>query len=214
MKIHRRPPQWGQRPRAFTLIELLVVIAIISILAALTMGTFAYAQQSSSRNRTTAGLSAIVNGLEQYKEKFGEYPEPANPSAMGTGNSAAYRTGGAMMLYQAITGDGYDNIKDADKAGPKGSPTSDGTVDPAERPNSIRGDLPKTMVLSTADGYMLIDGFGRPYQYDRPPSDPTLPSNSVNVTFDVWSFAQKEGSDVSLATKKDETKTAVWIKNW
>jgi len=212
MKTHHLPPNGRPQARAFTLIELLVVIAIISILAALTMGTFTLSQQSSSRNRTTIGLSAIINGLEQYKEKFGEYPEPTNPEMMGSGSASTLRAGGALMLYQAITGDGYDNIRGADKAGPLGSPASDGQVDANERANSIRGDLPKTMILSTANGYMLIDGFGRPYQYEKGGSP-----NAVNATFDVWSYAQlkdPERMKFDLETKKDDKQTAVWIKNW
>jgi hypothetical protein len=176
------------------------------------MGTFTYAQQSSSRNRTTAGLSSIINALEQYKEKFGEYPEAVNPGTTGSGSASSLFTGGALMLYQAVTGDGYDNIKDADKASPLGSPASDGEVDANERANSIRGDLPKTMILNTASGYMLIDGFGRPYQYEKGGSE-----YAVNATFDVWSFAQaKNPPSVRLTggTKKDDKLTAVWIKNW
>jgi prepilin-type N-terminal cleavage/methylation domain-containing protein len=209
MKTHRLSFTWRPQSRAFTLIELLVVITIISILAALTMGTFTYAQQSSARNRTTAGLSAIINALEQYKEKFGEYPEAASPDLRGSGSASSLRIGGALMLYQAITGDGFEHIKGAEKSNPQGSPASDGIVDASERANSIRGDLPKTMILNTASGYMLIDGFGRPYQYDKGGTP-----EAVNATFDAWSFAQKEADDVSLTAKKDANKTAVWIKNW
>lgn len=212
MKTCQFPPKGRPHPGAFTLIELLVVITIISLLAALTMGTFTYAQQSSARNRTTAGLSAIVNALEQYKEKFGEYPEATSPETMGSGSASSLRIGGALMLYQAITGDGYDNIKGADKSSPQGPPASDGQVDATERANSIRGDLPKTMILNTTNGYMLIDGFGHPFQYEKGGS-----ANAVNATFDAWSFAQSKDRDkmsADIATKKDAAKTAVWIKNW
>ena len=70
----------------------------------------------SSRNRTRRPGQRIVNALEQYKEKFGEYPEPADPVHDGQRLRLRLRIGGAMMLYQAITGDGYDNIRDADKS--------------------------------------------------------------------------------------------------
>ncbi len=214
MKTHCPPHRGRPQPRAFTLIELLVVIAIISILAALTMGTFSYAQKAAARNRTTAGLHTIINALEVYKEKFGEYPEPADPDKMSSSGSSIQRIGGSLMLYQAITGDGYDNIKGAEKSSPKGPSVSDGKVDADEGANSIKGDLPKTMVLNTADGYSLVDGFGHPYQYDKPPTDPSATNNSVNATFDVWSYAQKDATDYSLGGKKDDRNTAVWIKNW
>jgi prepilin-type N-terminal cleavage/methylation domain-containing protein len=202
------------RPRAFTLIELLVVIAIIAILAALSMGTFQYAQINASRNRTSTGLAAIVNAMEQYKEKFGDYPEPTDDNSRGSGSASRLRIGGALMLYQAISGDGYDNIKDADKTSPTGSAASDGRVDESERNQSIRGDLPKTMILNSTGGYMLVDGFGHPYQYEKGGGQ-----NAVNVTFDAWSYAQlnpekdldKVSSDISV--KKDPKKSAVWISS-
>lgn len=199
-------PKHSLPPRGFTLIELLAVITIIAILAALTMGTFSYVQQVSRRNNTTVALSAIVGALKQYHEKHGGYPEPANPAKMGSGSASSLRIGGAMMLYQAITGDGNNEIK---LGNGEAATASDGTVDADERGNAIKGDLPKTMVLKTEDGYMLIDAFGRPFQYEAAGG-----ADSVNDTFDVWSYAQKESSDRTLATKKDEIATAVWIKNW
>jgi prepilin-type N-terminal cleavage/methylation domain-containing protein len=200
--LQKRKPQLP----GFTLIELLVVIAIIAILAALTMGTFSMVQQISARNRTTTMLTAIAGTLEQYKEKFGEYPEAANPAKMGTGSAASWRIGGALMLYQAITGDGNSELKLASGAS---ATASDGKVDSDEISNSIKGDLPKTMVLKTDAGYIIIDGFGRPFQYEKGGA-----ADAVNTTYDVWSYAQKESSDRTLATKKDEVATAVWIKNW
>ncbi len=206
MIYQRYSPKWKPQSHGFTLIEILAVITIIAILAALTMGAFSYAQQVSARNRTTVTLSAIAGALAQYKEKFGEYPEPANPAKMGSGSAASLRVGGALMLYQAITGDGNSEIKLATGVTVT---SSDGSVDTGEIGNSIKGDLPKTVVLKTAEGYMLIDGFGRPFQYEKGGA-----TDAVNTTYDVWSYAQKESSDFSIATKKDEKATAVWIKNW
>lgn len=222
MKTQHRPLARGIHPRAFTLIELLVVMSIIAILAALTMGTFRYAQQTAARNRTTAGISAISGLLEQYKDKFGEYPEPANAAAMSSSNSSL-RIGGALMLYQVITADGTNQIKLA--TGATTTP-SDGIIDDNERPNTLSADyIPAkdtsgqwrtsklNSTLVTSDGFMLVDGFGRPYQYEKAGS-----TDAVNATFDLWSFAQKDPASISspyaLATKKDDKATAAWIKNW
>jgi prepilin-type N-terminal cleavage/methylation domain-containing protein len=217
MKIHSPPRIRGARSRAFTLIELLVVIAIIAILAALTMGTFSFAQQSAARNRTIAGLQAIVGALEQYKEKFGEYPEPSNAGEQDPNSTSSLRIGGAHMLYQAITGDG----KSAIRLATADSEESDGTVSSTERDNSISGSLPAALIYpppsmrSPGSSYprWLVDGFGKPFQYDKGGTP-----DAVNSTFDVWSFGPLDAAvasdSYSLSRKKDEQATKVWIKNW
>jgi prepilin-type N-terminal cleavage/methylation domain-containing protein len=201
---------------AFTLIELLVVIAIIALLAALTLGGFQYAQQAAGRNKTTASLAAVKSGLEQYKEKFGEYPAPTSAAASDTGTfgGVTMKRGGAAMLYQALTGDG-NNFIELTGATQEGS---DGKVDSEEIPNAINSNLPPQMIFASGkkagdpgDRY-IIDGFGRPFQYTKGGD-----AAAVNPTYDIWSFGHLEGvSTVSdnLETKKDATKTATWIKNW
>lgn len=218
MKTHWKSRLSRRGHAGFTLIELLIVIAIIAILAALTMGGFRYAQEASSRNRTTAALTAIKGALERYKEKFGEYPEPATPAEMNP-SDPNFRIGGAKMLYQAITGDGTDAIKLA--AGGSATP-SDGKVDDSELENVIDGGMPSTLIYPPPStlkaGYAgpiyFIDGFARPFQYDKGGS-----TDAVNPTFDIWSFGNYEMGKASqigytAAIKKDSTKTGTWIKNW
>lgn len=198
----------------FTLIELLIVIAIIAILAALTMGAFRYAQESAARNRTTAALTAIKGALERYKEKFGEYPESAETSA---NDSVADDNGihltGAKMLYQAITGDGNDAIKLQNNA--PGTIASDGTAEGAELENVIDGSMPKSVKFKSNKGYYFIDGFSRPFQYEKGGS-----VDAVNPTFDIWSFGnfetQKKSETVGYTAieKKNPARTGTWIKNW
>lgn len=196
--------------RGFTLIELLIVIAIIALLAALTMGAFKYAGDSAARNRTTASMTAIKGALERYKEKFGEYPEPAAAASAEADSNGVYLVG-AKMLYQAITGDGNNMIKLASGASAQ---ASDGKTDDTELENVIEGSLPKPMIFKYDMGYYLIDGFARPFQYDKGGT-----AQAVNPTFDIWSFGNYEQGKASkiaydLATKKDSTKTGAWIKNW
>src|SRR5262245_2516615 len=121
MKFNR--PQ-SSLEKGFTLIELLVVIAIIAILAALTLGGFKYANEASSKNRTLTAHAVIKAGLEQYKEKHGEYPEPNQPDATTQVSNVEIRVGSARMLYQAMTGDGDSEIK---LASPQGN-VSDGKI--------------------------------------------------------------------------------------
>jgi prepilin-type N-terminal cleavage/methylation domain-containing protein len=210
MKTSRFNSKSARTAGGFTLIELLLVMTIIALLAALTLGAFTYAQQAASRNRTTAALAAIKAGLEQYKEKFGEYPEPADKEGTVSAGGGTFKAGGAKMLYQAISGDGSDEIELPGKT----TTASDGKVDTDEIPNSINGNLPKTMILKSSEGYLLIDGFGRPFQYVKP----TGTEQAVNATYDLWSFGTadvKSGApDTSYDSRKEGKNTASWIKNW
>lgn len=193
--------------QAFTLLELLVVIAIIAILAALTLGGFQYAQDATSRNRTVASHATLKAGLEQYNEKEGEYPEPATTGKTTNVSNTRVPVGGGLMLYQAITGDGDNEIK----LNTPGSNVSDGQVDADESDRSINGNLPKSMIVQSSDGYYIADGWSRPFQYSKGGT------NSVNPSYDLWSYGKVKvgtGMPEDLNSKKSSAITATWIKNW
>lgn len=196
----------------FTLIELLVVMAIIAILATLSLGAFRYAQESAARNRTSGALAAIRASLEQYKEKFGEYPEARNPEQVTTFRGKTFRVGGALMLYQAITGDGSDHLR----LGSSSASPSDGSTDATELKDAINPNLPKQMILGPiSSGYILVDGFGHPIQYDK--AGTTGSSDTVNPTYDLWSYGNIDSGKTPAsdrATKTSELETGTWIKNW
>lgn len=211
----------SSKARGFTLIELLMVMAIIAVLATLTVGAFRYAQQAAARNRTSGALAAIKASLEQYKEKFGEYPEPS-----GSGGSVNGVDGSsAAMLYQAITGDGTDAIKLAGTG-----EQSDGENSEEEMKNAINPNLPPAMIYpprsqpggkaGTPGFRYLMDGFGRPFQYQKAPTAAGGgTATTINPTYDLWSFGNIEGdiptpSSITVQYKSDPTNTGTWIKNW
>lgn len=222
MKTHRSPVVRPCVTRGFTLIELLIVITIIALLAALSMGIFSMAQQSSARSRTTGTMQSIVNALERYvKENGGEYPQPANPDKRGQSAGATASIGGALMLYQILTGDGNDQIK---LEGSKVRTSSNGIIEEEEKKYVINADfIPikdstgsgyRSKLNATAvnsDGYMIVDGFGHPFFYTHG-SD----GNAINTaSYDVWSVAQAQVSEVFSKTEKQDPKiTRPWIKNW
>lgn len=195
----------------FTLLELLVVIAIIAILAALTLGGTRFAQTAAAKNRTVAAHGLIKSALEIYKEKFGEYPAPSNPTGSTEAGGKEIRAGGARMLYQAITGDGYDQIQ-LNVPPPGVSPQSDGRVDEGEV-SMLSEPLPKGMYTSVPgrSDYYVVDGWGRPFQYTKGGNDTLTPD------YDLWSFGNidsRAGYVYDAESRRNQSNTATWVKNW
>ncbi len=204
----------------FTIIELLVVITIIALLFALTVGGFTYAQRSAARNRTLGAKSAIQSALERYKNEFGEYPAPQNPGDTVAVGDKTYEVAGASMLYQALSGDGYDNILMAETPTDIGQASSDGSLDANESKNVQWTDMPKEFWINRNGRFFMADGFGKPFQYEKavPPNSGQDPT-TINSTYDLWSYGEDEEN---ISSRSIDTSTAgpvkdasqKWIKNW
>lgn len=218
------------RKHAFTLVEMLIVVTIISLLAALTMGGYTYAMRSSKRRLTTGTFEAIKLALERYNTEFGEYPQPANSNQMVQfpPGLATYDTSGASCLYQALTGDGYDQIKGVTGTGGGSGGSSDGKVEGvAELKNKMFVEIPQTIYTRRGTNFMLIDGFGHPFQYLKAAiptaangangnnNNNTTPT-TINSTYDLWSYSEDEVNTTkqSISSLTDPTISVKWIKNW
>jgi hypothetical protein len=178
--------------------------------------------ESSSRNRTTAAHGAIRTAPERYKEKFGDYPTPTNPDETGSFDGKTLRTGGAHMLYQAMTGDGNCAFIIV-PAPPAGVRESDGRLDQTEEDRVLGAStLPKGVVFpphvpaDTMRPRFIVDGWGRPFQYIK--ADPHPAKNkAINPTCDLWSYGPKVGSvspPDSVEARRDEKATGSWLVNW
>lgn len=205
----------SRRIQGFTLIELLVVITIMALMAALTMGAFTFAQKSAARGRTTATQAAIIVGLERYRADFGEFPQPENPGTTMEVNTRDYDISGAAMLYQALSGDGYDQILFASGTEPIGdiNPISDGSISEDEAVNIKMTEMPDTVRRQLNGLYFMTDGFNNPFQYTHGSDDNAVNRNS----FDLWSYGEDETNtlDTSRETKLNSPEiTEIWIKNW
>ena len=216
------------RASAFTLVELLVVIAIIAVLASLTLGAYTFAMRDSKRRTTIGSMTAIAAALDDYQTQFGEYPQPANPGTNAeTLPGKSYDIGGAACLYQALRGDGYDQIAGAGSSGGgDASASSDGKVEGEEIANMIFKELPDTMWSRRGGTFFLIDAFGRPFQYIKAAvpttsttggsGDEDTQATTVNSTYDLWSYAE---DDVNINKTSVESLEAAqvsqkWITNW
>ena len=208
--------------RGFTLIELMVVIGIMALLASLTFMGFQHAQQSAARAKTESFLTGIKSGLEAYHSDFGEYPEQKGAATARFGQ-VSYNISGAMMLYQALSGDGTSEMK----LSSGGGKPSNGKVEDDELPNVKFSDMPRDMWKRTSDGFMLMDGFGKPFQYTKYVNDAggshaatnatvKAKDKTMNNTYDLWSYGGDEANTTKtdVGSKQDTKFSGKWIKNW
>ncbi len=210
-----------RRRAGFTLMELMVVIAIMALLATLTLMGFRYAQITAMRNRTTAFMKGISSSLENYHHEFGEYPRAKKAAQTTQFGGKSYNVGGSLMLYQALSGDGDSDIDIA--TGSLGA--SNGKVEGAEISRVMFKEMPVEMVRRDPTGYLLVDGFGHPFQYEAPnpankasygTTSTKIDNETVNTTFDLWSYGEDDEhtNQTSLNAKRSDTVSAKWIKNW
>lgn len=219
MNSHVRRLWLLSRRKAFFLRGLLLLVLLLAFSIAILSRTRRITQEPSERNRTVSAHGAIRAALEQYKEKFGDYPESAALSEVMLIKGKECRTGGAHMLYQAITGDGSSAIKlalDSSVA------ESDGIVDDTERENTINlSSLPKSVIYPNLAAELiqvriLVDGWGHPFQYTKAHPDPAR-NMAVNPDYDLWSYGSKPPAGATVPTWEEKMNPAVssgWVKSW
>ncbi len=224
MKATHSPARAG----GFTLVEMLVVVAIIAILAALTMGGYTYAMRGSKEKTTRGTFEAVKTALETYSTEFGEYPEPAKPSQfIEFLPGKNYDIGGALCLYQALSGDGFDQLKGVTASGQDAKGPSDGKIEGTEEiKNNVLKEMPQSMWMRKDNMFILVDGFSRPFQYIKAVVAPKTPpagggdgeseATTINSTYDLWSYSMDETNTMkkSVDTIKDPKISTKWIKNW
>ena len=202
--------------------ELMVVIAIIALLATMTLMGFRYAQTMAMRNRTTAFSKSLASGLTKYHTEWGEYPRPKRPAQTSTfPGGKTYNVGAALMLYQAMTGNGDTEIELASSV----LGASKAKTETADATNVMINEMPPEMAKKDTTGWLMVDGFGHPFQYQVPNVNTKTAygvaaskaeQQTVNTTYDLWSYGEddKHTNEASLEAKKNDTTSAKWIKNW
>jgi hypothetical protein len=195
----------------FVISDLLVAGSIAVLLVALAIGAKHYADEKTLHLQTCNRHGAILFGLGQYFAEKQSYPVPAQPGISTRFDGRDYLIGGSAGLYQALHQDGNDLLIN------DGTPRtiSDGEADMRADGTQITwldfdGNLFAAMVQKVAGYYVLMDSYGRPFQYQPAAGD------TVNTTFDVWSFgtAAPDDTGTDLSVKNDKERTARWVKNW
>lgn len=207
------------RRQAFTLIELITVVTIIALLFSLVVGGFTYADRFSKRSKTEVTIKAVRSALENYKEEFGGYPAALDPETPVEIAKKSYIAGSAACLYQALSGDGFNQIQGAKGMG---APESDGNLDDFETKNVMLKDMPSELWINNGGLYYIIDGFGHPIQYTKavstvastPGGAPPEPVTMNKSTYDIWSYAEDEENLTMKSIDSTPAVSAKWIKNW
>lgn len=167
------------------MIELLVVVAIIVILGGIVIGALSKVKDSKAKKLTQVNLQNISQHVESYKADNGFYP---------VGETLI-----TIELYKALSGD-----------------LSGKGEDPTEEiywPDLLRKD--STIVESTPEGRIILDGYGQSYRYRSALDIDGNPNDLVknDGAFDVWSIGpDKEPSDENIDSKtdNDQTQDDIW----
>ncbi len=189
---------------------LLVFAIVLTLLVSLGAGAYRFAVETTARNRTAVIHSGVLNALEVFKsqpQNGDAYPQPARPDETMVIDGKTVRIGGAMMLYQLLTGDGTSEIM------PGGDPAkvSNGRSDDDDPARILVAELQKGEMLVSEGRYMLIDAHGHPLQYV-----PGGKNETVSATFDLWSY----GGDLAtlgeyrIEVRRDPAATAKWVKEF
>jgi prepilin-type N-terminal cleavage/methylation domain-containing protein len=98
--------------RGFTLVELIIVIGIITALTAIAVVAYTNVQKQSRDSQRSTDVTAIMDALERYYDKNGEYP---TNDEMNTTNSPTVMT--SMTPTKTL----MPTLTDDDLNGPNGS---------------------------------------------------------------------------------------------
>ena len=128
----------------FTMIEILTVLVIIAILSSLLLAATSGMMEKSNRDSASAEMDIIEQALEDYKERFGDYPKEGTYA--GTSES---------LLFNALMG----------RVSPVGGAIS---VKPMLNYAPLNLSAPQQFALVTNT---IEDPWGNPYRYQYKPSD-------------------------------------------
>ncbi len=207
-----RPIASSQRS-GFTVLELLVVMTVIGLLVAIAGTAFQMVQTRSKHSKTQVVIKVIEAGLDQYWKDNGIYPllSEGKEGEAVNGSTGSMEGAGAIMIYQALSGDGDDYLEG-------GKTSSTGQIGQLYKPILGEGDLrpggTSRMVATDSGKYFVIDGWGAPFQYKtkKPKGKDAAAAEAAEKenqtlhnpqSYDLWSTGGKQDNN-----------TTTWITNW
>jgi prepilin-type N-terminal cleavage/methylation domain-containing protein len=155
-----------RRKEAFTLIELLLVIAVILLLAGITFGITKGVQNAQARAKAKAELATISQALEQFKNRYGDYPwHDSNDGSYPAPLAPNQAEKPNVMLLYALTG---RLVMERDTSGKVvvdkvGDSLKDEAV--LDKPKFIDHKKFSTYDRSDDQPVALLDPWGNPYIY-------------------------------------------------
>lgn len=148
--------------KGFTLIEVLTVVAIVAILAGIILAVSGSVGQRSAISRAEAELAVLAQGLERYRQTYGDYP-------WTTGNNGFHDLYAALIGMQSVRGEPFPTTGGTAKRQHFVDPgaLSVGRIDRME-PVVVRPEMAGDTVLtldSEFGRHFFVDPWGSPYIY-------------------------------------------------
>ena len=86
-----------RRQRGFTLVELIIVIAVISALTAIAVVAYTNVQKQARDNERSVDVAAIMDALERYYDRNGEYPANDQMNTLNSPTTMGFNATKALM---------------------------------------------------------------------------------------------------------------------
>ena len=176
------------RRSAFTLVELLMVVTIIGILVGLLVPAVMFAMRSVKANAIAMEVSTLANAIDQYKNKYGDYPPDGSDDAVFSRHCRKLFPNMAATELSTLT------------AGATCARGAAGVMDPPEALVFFLGGFSSDPIHPfTGPGGPLVAtpaGSTSPYQYNVDRNEPLFEFNEAQLSLTTF---MDNGNQITLS---------------